>query len=301
DPTAQSPGRAAEGDRGTARSASRAAGAAGGAGGGRSFRQRPGTSPRSAGIGPTARHRRCGAVPVPAAGGGTGPGLPGGRRGDGAQPQRVVRPGRAGSAGVRNSGGGRRGRRAPGGGFGRGFRIAGAGARHRAVGRCAVLGGPRSRLPGQTGVRGHRSRRSILLGAHHRGAAGNLCGSEDGVPRAVAGPGGNGMSAAQVIESTLESNGLEYRNKGEGRYFVTLPGNKKLQTNCWLILTEHALLLEAFVCRQPDEAHEEVFRYLLQRNAKLYGVHYTLDRNGDIYLVGRIGLHAVTPEELDRL
>ena len=53
------------------------------------------------------------------------------------------------------------------------------------------------------------------------------------------------MSAAQVIESTLESNGLEYRNKGEGRYFVTLPGNKKLQTNCWLILTEHALLLEA--------------------------------------------------------
>lgn len=109
------------------------------------------------------------------------------------------------------------------------------------------------------------------------------------------------MSAAQVIESTLESNGLEYRNKGEGRYFVTLPGNKKLQTNCWLILTEHALLLEAFVCRQPDEAHEEVYRYLLQRNAKLYGVHYTLDRNGDIYLVGRIGLHAVTPEELDRL
>lgn len=61
------------------------------------------------------------------------------------------------------------------------------------------------------------------------------------------------MSAAQVIESTLESNGLEYRNKGEGRYFVTLPGNKKLQTSCWLILTEHALLLEAFVCRQPDK------------------------------------------------
>jgi hypothetical protein len=59
--------------------------------------------------------------------------------------------------------------------------------------------------------------------------------------------------------------------------------------------------VEAFVCRRPDEAHEAVYRFLLQRNAKLYGVHYTIDHVGDIYLVGRVSLGAVTADELDRV
>lgn len=109
------------------------------------------------------------------------------------------------------------------------------------------------------------------------------------------------MRTEQVIVSTLDASGLQYDEKGPGRFFVTLPGNKKLQTNCWFIVAEHALVVEAFVCRQPDEAHEDVYRFLLRRNARLYGVHYTIDGNGDIYLVGRIGLHAVTDEELDRV
>lgn len=110
------------------------------------------------------------------------------------------------------------------------------------------------------------------------------------------------MSALdETIKSTLDSAGLEYDQSSAGRFFVTIPGTKKLRTNCWLIVAEHALVVEAFVCRQPDEAHEEVYRFLLRRNARLYGVHYTIDRAGDIYLVGRIGLHAVTPEEIDRI
>jgi hypothetical protein len=104
-----------------------------------------------------------------------------------------------------------------------------------------------------------------------------------------------------LISSTLDDRELRYERREPGRFFVTLPGTKKLQTNCWLILGRHALLVEAFVCRRPDEAHERVYRYLLRRNARLYGVHYTIDDAGDIYLVGRVALHAVTPDELDRL
>jgi hypothetical protein len=104
-----------------------------------------------------------------------------------------------------------------------------------------------------------------------------------------------------LISSTLDDRELRYDRKQPGRFFVTLPGTKKLQTNCWLIVSRHALLVEAFVCRRPDEAHEQVYRYLLRRNARLYGVHYTIDDKGDIYLVGRVALHAVTPDELDRL
>jgi hypothetical protein len=106
---------------------------------------------------------------------------------------------------------------------------------------------------------------------------------------------------ATLIKSTLDERELDYQSPAPGRFFVTLPGTKKLQTNCWLMVGTHALLVEAFVCRRPDEAHEEVYRFLLRRNAKLYGVHYTLDQVGDIYLIGRVGLERVSADELDRL
>lgn len=104
-----------------------------------------------------------------------------------------------------------------------------------------------------------------------------------------------------MIKSTLDERELVYDHPSAGRFFVTLPGTKKLQTNCWLQLGEHALVVEAFVCRRPDEAFAEVYRFLLRRNAKLYGVAYTIDKVGDIYLVGRLSPHAVTPDELDRI
>lgn len=108
-------------------------------------------------------------------------------------------------------------------------------------------------------------------------------------------------SIDRIVQSTLDSAGLKYDRQGDGRYLVTLPGTKKLQTNCWLIAREHAFAVEAFVCRRPDEAHEEVYRFLLRRNAKLYGVHYTVDALGDIYLVGKLGLDCVTENELDKV
>lgn len=105
----------------------------------------------------------------------------------------------------------------------------------------------------------------------------------------------------RLIQSTLDEREVSYQRPEPGRYFVTLPGTKKLQTNCWLVIGEHALVVEAFVCRRPDEAHEDVYRFLLRRNAKLYGVHYTLDRAGDIFLLGRVSLDRVSADELDRL
>jgi len=108
-------------------------------------------------------------------------------------------------------------------------------------------------------------------------------------------------SVDETIKSTLDDRELVYEHPAPGRFFVTLPGTKKLRTNCWLSAGKHALTLEAFVCRNPDEAHERVYRFLLHRNAKLYGVHYTIDDRGDIYLVGKVPPTAATPDELDKL
>lgn len=105
----------------------------------------------------------------------------------------------------------------------------------------------------------------------------------------------------EVIAVALDEAELTYDRKGPGGFVVTLPGEKKLQTHCWLVVGEHGVLVEAFVCRRPDEAHEDVYRWLLRRNARLYGVHYTVDKIGDIYLVGRLAHESVTPDELDRV
>ncbi|MDP9497744.1 MAG: YbjN domain-containing protein, partial [Actinomycetota bacterium] len=90
-------------------------------------------------------------------------------------------------------------------------------------------------------------------------------------------------------------------NPGEGQFFVTLPGTHKLATHCWLVVGRHALLVEAFVCRRPDENAEEFLRFLLRRNARTYGVSFAVDEVGDVHLVGRLPLQSVTADEVDRL
>ncbi|WP_344629453.1 YbjN domain-containing protein [Streptomyces glaucosporus] len=107
--------------------------------------------------------------------------------------------------------------------------------------------------------------------------------------------------ARAAIEQALKDAELTWENPSEGNYVVTLPGTRKLSTTCSLIVGRHSLSVNAFVVRRPDENHAEVHRWLLERNTRLYGVAYAVDRLGDVYLVGRLPLAAVTPEEVDRL
>ncbi len=53
--------------------------------------------------------------------------------------------------------------------------------------------------------------------------------------------------------------------------------------------------------RQPDENREELWAWLLQRNARMYGVAFSIDAVGDVYLIGRVGWPPSTEDELDRL
>ncbi|MCX4675377.1 YbjN domain-containing protein [Streptomyces sp. NBC_01433] len=108
-------------------------------------------------------------------------------------------------------------------------------------------------------------------------------------------------AAAQVIEATLSEAGLEWESPEPGAYVVKLPGTRKLSTTCSLIVGKHSLSLNAFVVRHPDENDAAVHRWLLERNLRLFGVSYAIDSLGDIYLVGKLPLSVITPDELDRL
>jgi hypothetical protein len=107
--------------------------------------------------------------------------------------------------------------------------------------------------------------------------------------------------AIAAIESALPEMDLEFERVGEDRFVVALPGDKRLKTACWLSVGAHALEVQAFVMRKPDENREHVYEFLLQRNVRMFGVSWAVDSMGDVYLVGRLPLAAVSAEELDRL
>jgi Putative bacterial sensory transduction regulator len=111
----------------------------------------------------------------------------------------------------------------------------------------------------------------------------------------------DGTGPGERLGQILADLGIGFESRQPGAYLVRLEGQHKLATMTWLITQAHSLHVEAFFCRQPDENHAEFYRYLLERGSRMYGVHFALDPVGDVYLVGRLPLTAVTPEEIDRL
>lgn len=118
--------------------------------------------------------------------------------------------------------------------------------------------------------------------------------------------GDNPGQTIAALAAALDETGIGYSRKDSGgakseHFVLELPGEKKLKTTVLLTAGAHGVRVEAFVCRRADENFEAVYKYLLKRNRRLYGVAYTLDNIGDIYLVGRISVDALTRDELDRI
>jgi len=104
-----------------------------------------------------------------------------------------------------------------------------------------------------------------------------------------------------VIEEFLDSHDLEYERKDNNTFLLTLPGEKKLQTHCALVVGDHSLSINAFVIRRPDDNADQVHAWCMSKNASMYGIAFATNEVGDIFLVGRLPLFAVTDRELDRL
>ncbi len=108
------------------------------------------------------------------------------------------------------------------------------------------------------------------------------------------------MNVTGEIERFLTDSQLSF-TQTENTFVVTIPGVRKLSTNCSLSVGTSAVTINAFVARRPDENHEAVYRWLLERNLKMYGVAFAVDNLGDIYLAGRVPLNSIDEVELDRL
>ena len=107
--------------------------------------------------------------------------------------------------------------------------------------------------------------------------------------------------AIETIESVLREQDLQWERIAPDAIAVALPGERRLKTACILTVGAHALEIEAFVMRKPDENHEQVYAFLLQRNARMYAVSWAIDGAGDVYLTGRVPLSSITGDEIDRV
>jgi hypothetical protein len=109
------------------------------------------------------------------------------------------------------------------------------------------------------------------------------------------------VTVADTIEAALQELDVEWERLDDATFAVALPGEKRLKTACVLSVGAHAVAIEAFVLRKPEENREQVYAWLLQRNARMYAVSWSIDSHGDVYLVGRVPLGAIDAEELDRI
>lgn len=109
------------------------------------------------------------------------------------------------------------------------------------------------------------------------------------------------MTALDRIVGYLSEQGIEWDQVDATTIVAVLPGVHKQRISVSLSAGDSTLVINAFVARNPDENHEDVYRWLLERNRRQFVVAFSLDHLGDIYLTGRIPLASLSETELDTI
>ena len=109
-------------------------------------------------------------------------------------------------------------------------------------------------------------------------------------------------TVAATVQAYLTDSGHDWEpGARDDEFVVSLPGEKKLKTVASLVVSDTALSVSAFVIRNPDENHAEVYRFLLRRNLRLPGLAYAVDRSGDVFVTGRLPAAGVDAQSVDQL
>lgn len=105
-----------------------------------------------------------------------------------------------------------------------------------------------------------------------------------------------------VVRDYLREADVEWELGGrDGELVLVLPGEKKLRTVVSLTIREQTTSTAAFVIRNPDENHEQFYRFLLRRNLRMPLVGYAIDTSGDVYVKGEVPTAAIDADYLDQL
>ena len=108
-------------------------------------------------------------------------------------------------------------------------------------------------------------------------------------------------AVCQTVEKYLTANDIEFEATRRSHLRCGAPRRTPTAHDCLDPRRCLPVSINAFIIRNPDENHAEVYRWLLKRNRRMYAVSYAIDHLGDIYLVGKVALKAIDDDEFDRL
>jgi hypothetical protein len=109
------------------------------------------------------------------------------------------------------------------------------------------------------------------------------------------------MISLAELRNYLAENGLEPQDVSDSALVITVQGSAKLKINVALAIGEHTFRIESFVARNPDENHENVYKWVLEENRRLLNAAFCLDTFGDIYLRGSMPIANMTISDVDQL
>ncbi len=85
------------------------------------------------------------------------------------------------------------------------------------------------------------------------------------------------------------------------RWYVRFGCEGRDAATIYFDLHQRTLRYEVYFMPEPPAHHEELYRFVLQRNHTTYAAHFSIGPDGDIYLVGRVLLEHLDVDELDRI
>lgn len=94
---------------------------------------------------------------------------------------------------------------------------------------------------------------------------------------------------------------LERGEPGERRWYLRVNGVEKRVFTIWWTLRQRTLHYETYVMPHPEERRDEVFEFLLRRNAKIYGAAFAIGAEDAVFLAGQLAVEHVDDEALDRI
>ena len=106
---------------------------------------------------------------------------------------------------------------------------------------------------------------------------------------------------AETIERFFEQADIQFKRVGDGHWAAQLRGERKLTIPLGVALSGDRVIFESFFMRRPQENLAEFYEMLLRRNARAYGVHFAVDAQGDVFLIGQRAAAGLDIDELDRI
>jgi hypothetical protein len=85
------------------------------------------------------------------------------------------------------------------------------------------------------------------------------------------------------------------------RWYVRFGCEGRDATTIYFDLRQRTLRYEVYFLPDPPRNQLDLYRFLLQRNHRLYGARFSIGPDGDLYLTGRIALEHLDRAELDRV